>query len=51
MVGSAKADFFYLMTGDANGQVGDQIGSPFDIVVLAGANGTVTGPGTYVINT
>lgn len=50
VIGSAKADVFYLTTGGAIGQIGDTIGSPYDIVVLKGENGNITGPGTYVMN-
>ncbi len=31
--------------------LGDQIGSPFDIITLNGVTGTATGSGTYLVNT
>jgi hypothetical protein len=50
VVGSAKADVFYLTTGGAIGQIGDTIQSPYDIVVLKGENGIINTPGIYLMN-
>lgn len=33
------------------GQLGDTIGSPYDIITLNSVTGSATGPGTYLINT
>ena len=50
-VSSANADVVYSTTGGSVSAVGDTISSPYDIVTLGAVSGTITGVGTYTINT
>jgi len=47
--GPSHADS-YSTTGTWLDKVGDNIGSPYDIILLSAVDGTITGPGTYGLN-